>query len=108
VKFVKPEDGAEVGARIDIEVEARDPGPVTKGIREVRIDAKEQGGTRAVPIATLPGPGPTFRTSLASGAIHPGSLRVVAGEAVAVGPETVHFRLQGRPGERAVFSFDME
>jgi hypothetical protein len=223
VEFVKPGEGADVGARIDIEVEARDPGPVTKGILEVRIAAEEQGGTRAIPIATLPGPGPTFLTSwtlppcigpqdrwylhatavdgcsreavatirvkrvssscvaatsaagpvapgpalewtselalaggrgqvvangadvvfpgpgrselvlparpgrnrveavlveggkpgmwrftLASGAIRAGSLRVVAGEAVAVGPETVHFRLQGRPGERAVFSFDAE
>jgi hypothetical protein len=223
VAFVKPEDGADVGARIDIEVEASDPGPVTNGIREVRIDAKEQGGTRSASIATLPGPGPTFlaswalpaclgpqdrwyvyaaavdgcdresvaqvrvkrrtdscaaaasttasagtgailvwtselalpggrgqviangadvvfpgpgrsdmvlparpgrnrveavlveggrpgtwRFTLASGAIRPGGLRVVAGEAVAVGPETVHFRLQGRPGERAVFSFDAE
>ena len=50
----------------------------------------------------------TWRFTLASGAIRAGSLRVVAGEAVAVGPETVLFRLQGRPGERAVFSFDAE
>jgi hypothetical protein len=219
VTFVKPTDGADVGASVDIEAEASDPGPVSSGIREVRIYAEEQGGSRSAAIATLPGPGPTFRASwslpsclgpqdrwyiyaeavdgcgrstvehvrvkrggdscvaassaaslaglslvwaselalpggrgqvvangadvvfpgpgrsdlvlparlggnrieavlveggrpgtwrftLAAGAIRPGSLRVVAGEAAAVGPETVVFRLQGRAGERAVFTFD--
>jgi hypothetical protein len=48
----------------------------------------------------------TWRFTLAAGAIRAGSLRIVAGEAVAVGPETVAFRLQGHPGERAVFTFE--
>jgi hypothetical protein len=37
----------------------------------------------------------------------PGSLRVVAGEAVVAGSAAVVFRLRGRPGERVVFSVDV-
>lgn len=220
VEILSPAENADVGAVIDIVVEARDPGPVSHGILEVRVSAEEQGGSRSAAIATLPGPGPTFRTSwvlpsclgpqdrwyvdaeaedgcgrstrarvrvrrrqdscvasssseagraalhwtselelprgrgqviangadvvfpgagrselvlparpgrnrleavlveggrpgtwrfsLAGGAIRAGSLRVLAGEAVAVGPEMVAFRLRGLPGERVVFGFDRE
>jgi len=221
VVFLSPKDNDDVGAQVDIVVEARDPGPVAHGVREVTLSAEEQGGTRTAAIATLLGPGPkfqatwavpacegpgdrwyiyaeavdgcdratrervmvrrrgsncqapasapapagdapslvwtselavaggrgqviangvevvfpgpgrsdlalparagrnsveavlvegegpgTWRFTLASGAIRPGSLRVVAGEAVAVGPETVAFRLRGHPGERAIFAFE--
>jgi hypothetical protein len=53
------------------------------------------------------GPG-TWRLTLAGGTIRPGSLRVVAGEAAAVGPETATFRLRGRPGERVALAFDVD
>jgi hypothetical protein len=46
----------------------------------------------------------TWAFRLPEGA-RPGSLRVVAGEVVAVGPAAVTFRLRGRPGERVVFTF---
>jgi hypothetical protein len=220
VSFLSPHKNADVGATVDVVVEARDPGPVANGVREVTLSAEEQGGSRTAAIATLPGPGPTFearwavppcagpgdrwdiyavavdgcdrstrqhvtvrrrgsncqppapggaagaeapglvwtselaagggrgqviangadvvfpgpgrsdftlparpgrnsvevvlvegsapgtwRFTLASGAIRAGSLRVIAGEAVAVGPETLAFRLRGRPGERATFEF---
>jgi hypothetical protein len=221
VVFVSPTDNADVGARIDIVVEARDPGPVSNGVREVRIRAEEQGGPRASPIAALPGPGPrfeaswtlppcmgpqdrwyvyaeavdgcdrttvervrvrrrsdscqaaalgpdharpvlvwasemdvpggrgqvvgngaeaafpgpgrsdvhlvprrgvhrveallvqgagpgTWRFTLASGALRPGSLKVLAGEAVAVGPDAVAFRLRGRAGERVAFGYEVD
>jgi hypothetical protein len=49
-----------------------------------------------------------WRFTLAGGSIRAGSLRVLAGEALVVGPETVAFRLQGRSGERVVFVFDAE
>jgi hypothetical protein len=65
VRILSPADNADVGARVDIEAEARDPGPVSSGIREVRIYAEEQGGSRSAAIATFPGPGPTFRASWA-------------------------------------------
>ena len=35
----------------------------------------------------------------------PGSLRVVAGDVAQVGPDEIAFRLQGRAGERIVFTF---
>jgi hypothetical protein len=222
VSILSPADNADVGARIDIVAEARDPGPVSSGIREVRIYAEEQGGSRSAAIATLPGPGPTFHASwatlpclgpqdrwylnveavdgcrfatlervrvkrrsdtcaaspstelsaeghtlgwtseltlpggrgqviandafvlfpgpgrsdlvlparpgrnrleavlveggrpgtwrftLAWGQVRPDSLRVLVGEAAAVGPTTVVFRLRGRPGERVVLGFDAE
>ncbi|HYN03426.1 MAG TPA: hypothetical protein VE359_13340 [Vicinamibacteria bacterium] len=223
VRILSPGDNDDVGARIDIVAEARDPGPASSGIREVRISAEEQGGSRSASITTLPGPGPTFRASwtlppclgpqdrwylsveavdgcgratlervrvkrrsdtcfagtsspaaaaegqalawtselavpggrgqvisngsfvlfpgpgrsdlllptrrgrnrleallveggsggtwrlsLASGEIRPGSLRVLAGEVAAAGPLSVVFRLQGRPGERVVLGFDAE
>jgi hypothetical protein len=63
VHFVQPQDNASVGAAIDIEVDAEDPGPVTNGIREVRLSAREQGGPRTASIAVVPGPGPVFRGS---------------------------------------------
>ena len=222
VQILSPADGADVGGQVDIVIEASDPGPVSNGIQDVRVYAEEQGGSRSTSIATLGGPGPTFRTSwtipacigpqdrwhiyaeavdrcgrmtlasvrvkrrqgscvaqpssssaaeaavlvwtselalpggrgqliangadvvfpsagrsdlalparlgrnrleavlveggapgawrftLAGGSIRAGSLRVLAGEAVVVGPETVAFRLRGRSGERVVFVFDAE
>jgi hypothetical protein len=49
-----------------------------------------------------------WRFTLASGGVRAGSLRAVAGQVVAVGPAVVAFRLQGRTGERVVFTFDLE
>jgi hypothetical protein len=49
-----------------------------------------------------------WRFTLASGSIRAGSLRVLAGEAAAAGPQMLLFRLRGRPGERLVFAFDAE
>lgn len=221
VRFVRPEDDADVGASVDIEVEATDPGPVSNGIREVRLRAEEQGGSRTAAIATVPGPGPVFhatwavlpcvgpqdrwylfaeavdgcarsrverirvkrprstcatatgdasgsgllvwtselavpggrgqvvandaevafpgagrsdlaltsrpgrnrveatlvdgsgqagtwRFTLAAGPVAPGSLHVLAGEPAVLGADTVAFRLRGRPGERIVFTFEVE
>jgi hypothetical protein len=65
VRFLAPGDNADVGARVDVEVEAVDPGPVSSGVREVRLWAEEQGGSRTAAIATFPGPGPRFAASWA-------------------------------------------
>jgi len=43
---------------------------------------------------------------LTSQAIAAGSIRVVAGEAVAVSESSISFRLKGTPGERIAFTFD--
>jgi hypothetical protein len=45
----------------------------------------------------------TWRFDLAG--VQPGSLRIVAGDVALVGESAVVFRLRGRPGERAVFTF---
>jgi hypothetical protein len=40
--------------------------------------------------------------------IRRGSIRPIAGEVAALTPESIAFRLRGRPGERAVFSVEGE
>ena len=54
------------------------------------------------------GEGGLWRFSLASGRVQGGSLRAIAGEAVALGPGMVAFGLHGVPGERVVFTFDVD
>jgi len=54
------------------------------------------------------GAGGVWRFSLASGRVKAGTLRVLAGDPVALGPGVVAFALTGRPGERVAFSFDVE
>jgi hypothetical protein len=43
---------------------------------------------------------------LTPSSVAPGSIRVIAGEPVQIAPYSVTFRLQGRAGERVVFTFD--
>jgi len=50
----------------------------------------------------------TWRFDLSTLGLRPGSLRVVAGEAAQAGSATVVFRLRGKPGERVVFTFDVD
>ncbi len=45
-----------------------------------------------------------WRFDLTTLGVAPGSLRVVAGEVVQIGPEQVSFQLAGQPGERVVFT----
>jgi hypothetical protein len=66
---------------------------------ENRIEATlvegRSGGTWRFELGGLPG-------------LRPESLRVVAGQAVAIEADAVTFRLQGRPGERIVLAFRVE
>jgi hypothetical protein len=41
-----------------------------------------------------------------AGSFRPGSLRIRAGEAASVSPDSVVFRLRGTPGERIVFDLE--
>ena len=59
-------------------------------------------------LVNAPGRGGTWRFDLGGQGLTAGSLRVVAGEVVLATPDTVVFRLSGRPGERVVFSFRTE
>jgi len=45
---------------------------------------------------------------LAAQAIAPGSIRVIAGDALAVSDNSITFRLKGTPGERIAFTFDKQ
>ena len=46
----------------------------------------------------------SFRTHEGRGLIAPGSLRVIAGSAIAITQDGIVFRISGEPGERLVFS----
>jgi hypothetical protein len=59
---------------------------------EATVVEARTGGTWRFELGSLPG----FR---------PETLRVVAGEVVQLAGDAVVFRVQGRPGERVVFSF---
>jgi len=45
---------------------------------------------------------------LAAQAIAPGSIRVIAGDALSVSESSITFRLKGTPGERIAFTFDKQ
>jgi hypothetical protein len=59
---------------------------------EATLVEARSGGTWTFELGALPG-------------LRPESLRVVAGNVVRAGADSVTFRVQGRPGERVVFSF---
>lgn len=69
----------------------------------------ERGPTasRRCSSAAPDGPGPGGSTG-GQAAFKPGSLRVVAGTVALITGDTVVFRLQGKPGERVVFTFEVE
>jgi hypothetical protein len=78
------------------------PGP---GTAPVSL-ALEPGAHRLeVTLVEATGRPGTWRFDLSSLGLEHGSLSVVAGEVAQIGPDTVVFRLKGRPGERLVFSF---
>jgi hypothetical protein len=64
-----------------------------------------QPGTNLIEarLAEAAGPG-VWRFELDPAAIEPGSLRVLAGEPLAVTPNALSFRLYGRTGERVAFA----
>jgi hypothetical protein len=57
--------------------------------------------------AARSGPGGSWRFDLQALRVAPGSLRVVAGDAIQVGADALVFRLRGRAGERVVFGFEV-
>jgi len=81
------------------------PGP-----GRAEVTAAVHAGTNTVEVLLVDAAGRsgTWAFTLASGAVRPGTIRVVAGDAVAVGAQGLLLRLHGRPGERAVFSFEGE
>jgi hypothetical protein len=69
-----------------------------------------RSGENRISAELVEGAGPgTWRFELGGlPGFKPGSLRVVAGEAVTVGTDSIEFRLKGVPGERLVFAFRVE
>jgi hypothetical protein len=68
--------------------------------------AEPREGENRVEATLVGGQGPgTWRFELPAGAVRPGSLRVVAGEATLVTESAVVIRLAGTPGERVVITF---
>ncbi len=76
----------------------------------IPLAARFEPGENRVEATLVEGRGEgVWRFDLASvPGLKPESLRVVAGEVVQVGGGVVGFRLRGRPGERVVFSFEIE
>jgi hypothetical protein len=72
-----------------------------------RIAAHGQRGYNRLEAMLVEGQGKrgTWRFDFGGAGVIAGSLRVVAGEVELVTPDTIVFRLGGRPGERVVFSF---
>jgi hypothetical protein len=75
-----------------------------------RVTAPVRPGSNRVEavLVNANGRGGTWRFDLGGQGLKAGSLRVVAGEVVLATPDTVVFRLSGRPGERVVFAFRTE
>jgi hypothetical protein len=78
------------------------------GRGELRLDVRP-GRNRVEAVLVSGGAeGGVWRFTLAAGSVRPGSLRALAGDVVAIGPGMVAFGVQGDPGGRVVFAFDVE
>jgi hypothetical protein len=76
------------------------------GRTDIVVAARAGTSTVEATVVDARGTPGAWRFTLAAGAIRPGTLRVVAGGVAAAGPQMLVFRLQGRPGERVVFSYE--
>jgi hypothetical protein len=74
------------------------------GLREIHRGTRASRGRVEATLVTALSKAGAWR--FASSAFVPGTLRIVAGEAVLLTDDTVVFRLAGKPGERVVFVFE--
>jgi hypothetical protein len=73
-----------------------------------RADAMPQRGENRMEAFLVQAKGPgTWRFELGR-AVLPGSVRVIAGNVLGIGPDSVTFRMSGAPGERVIFVFGVE
>ncbi len=79
---------------------------VGPGHGELRLDVRP--GRNRVEAVLVSGGAGVWRFTLAAGSVRPGSLCALAGDVVAIGPGMVAFGVQGDPGGRVVFAFDVE
>jgi len=78
------------------------------GLSELRLPVRRGRNRVEALLVSGEGEGGLWRFTLASGRLRVGSLRSVGGEVVAAGPGMVAFGVHGDPGERVVFTFDVE
>jgi hypothetical protein len=92
------------GARVQMVLNGAEVSYQGRGSGAFSGAALRGGGRIEGLLVSADGRAGTWRIRL-TGSFKPGSLRVVAGEAVALTADTVVFRLAGRPGERVVLTF---
>jgi hypothetical protein len=82
---------------------------VRSGLAAMTTEA-QKGANRVEAVLVRGGGRPgTWRFDFSGqSAFKPGSLRVIAGTVVLVTGDAVVFRLNGRPGERMVFTFEID
>jgi hypothetical protein len=78
------------------------------GRGELRLDVRSGRNQVEAILAAAGAEGGVWRFTLAAGPVRPGSLRALAGDVVAIGAGMIAFEVQGHPGERVAFAFDVE
>ena len=91
------------GAQGEVTLNGRTVLVTREGIGQVGVRAQPGDNLVEAWVREASGPG-TWRFELDPAAIEPGSLRALAGEPLAVAPNSVTFRLKGRAGERVSFA----
>lgn len=91
------------GARGEVTLNGRVVLMTREGAAQVGLGPQPGDNLFEARLAEGAGPG-VWRFELDPAAIDPGSLRVLAGEPLAMAPSALTFRLYGRPGERVAFT----
>jgi hypothetical protein len=82
---------------------------VRQGLAAQAAEARSGANRVEAVLARGAGRSGTWRFDFSAvAAFKPGSLRVVAGTVAVITPDAVVFRLQGKPGERVVFTFEVD
>jgi hypothetical protein len=92
------------GARGQLVIDGQSLRYVDRGVARGELAAGS--GVRQVVAQLVAARGRAGTWSFRLPTARPGSVRALAGDAVEVTPDRVTFRLDGRPGERVVFSFE--
>jgi len=87
----------------------RSASAVRPGVAAIAAEGRRGANRVEAVLARGAGRSGTWRFDFSGlAAFKPGSLRVVAGTVAVITPDAVVFRLQGKPGERVVFTFEVE
>jgi hypothetical protein len=87
----------------------RSASAVRPGVAAIAAEGRTGANRIEAVLARGAGRSGTWRFDFSAvAAFKPGSLRVVAGTVAVITPDAVVFRLQGKPGERVVFTFEVD